>query len=162
MIVLTLAVLLLGLALAYLLARLPQKIGLVLDQHASRRARSKELENLLLQLGEYTERTRTILERANERPEFSLTPDEVADLRFIENFCEASLPGLAKSTPLLDRYFNNHRAVLRYVLGKTGQEVAPRERIANALEEIYRFLAAQRSNEPLAVMERRLATGYSA
>jgi hypothetical protein len=158
---LTIAVVVLGLVIAYLLARIPQRVAHVLDQQDAKRARAKELESLLAQLCEHTERTRVILERAAQRPAFDLASDEIDDLRFIGTFCEASLPGLTKTNPMLDRYFNNHLAVVRYVLGESDPDAAQGDRISNALESIYRFFAAQMSNDPIAVMERRLATGYS-
>jgi len=158
---LTIIVVVFGLIIAYLLARIPQQLGYVLDQQDTKKARIKELESLLAQLSEYTERTRVHLENASQRPDHDLAPSEIADLRFIGTFCEASLPGLAKTSPVLDRYLNNHLAVIRYVLGESDPEAAQNVRIANALESIYRFFAAQRSNDPIAVMERRLATGYS-
>jgi hypothetical protein len=147
--------------IAYLLARIPQRLTRVLDQQDTKRARTKELESLLAQLCEYTERTREILERVAQRPTSDLAPGEIDDLRFISAFCEASLPGLAKTSPLLDRFFNNHLAVVRYVLGESDPEATQSDRISNSLESIYRFFVAQRSNEPLAVMERRLAAGYT-
>ena len=161
MTLLTIVVAIFGIVIAYLISRIPQRLALVFDQHDTKRARSRELENLLAQLCEHTERTRIILERAAQRPAMDLAPEEIDDLRFTKAFCEASLPGLAKATPLMERYFNNHLAIVRYVLGESAPEATPDDRINNALEDIYRFFAAQRSNDPLAVMERRLATGYS-
>ncbi len=161
MTLLTIAVVILGLAIAYLLASLPQRVARVLEAHETKKVRSRELEVLLRELSEHTEQTRTILERAAARPSLAFEPEEVNALQHTKIFCEASLPGLAKAAPLLDRYFNNHLAVVKYALGESEPEAEQGVRISNALEEIYRFFAAQRSNDPIAVMERRLATGYS-
>ena len=158
---LTLAVVVFGSLIAYLVARIPERIKSVLNQQDAKRARVKELETLLAQLREMTEKTRVILELAAQRPDLALDPSEVDALRLIGTFCESALPGLAKASPVLDRYFKNHLAVIRYVLGESDPKATQSDLINNSLESIYRFFAAQRSNGPIAVMERQLAVGES-
>lgn len=62
---------------------------------------------------------------------------------------------------ILEQAAQRPDAVISYVLGESDPHASRSDRINNSLDEIYRFFAAQRSNEPIAVMERMLATGRS-
>lgn len=158
---LTIAVIVVGALIAYLIARAPRRTVQLLEKSEAKRARIEGLTALLAQLSEVTESTRVILEHAAQRPDLALQPSETDLLLKIRASCESALPGLEQASPILDRYFKNHIAVISYVLGESDPNASRSDLINNSLESIYRFFAAQRSNDPIAVMERKLATGHS-
>jgi len=139
-------------------ARQAQKIiATTLDANA----RKARLGSLYGQLCDMTADTLAILEQVAQRGDLELEADEAEAFMDIRDTCAAQLPGLEKESPVLDRYYKNHVALMRYVLGETDPD-APREAvIANAVELIHRFQAVQYSSDPIAVMERKLATGHS-
>jgi hypothetical protein len=67
-----------------------------------------------------------------------------------------------KDSPILDRLYRNHIAVISHILGESDKEASRAVLFKNALEDIYRFQVYEKSDHPIAVMEKRLAMGLSA
>jgi len=158
---LIIAVVIIGLVIAYLVAKAPGRTVRLLEESRAKTERTEELTALLANLSDLVEHTRAILEEAAQRPDLALLPEERGLLREYQLSCESVLPGLEQASPILDRYVKNHVAVIRYALGESDPEASPSDILNNSLKSIYRFQAAQRSDHPIAVMERRLATGQN-
>ncbi len=158
---LTIAIIVIGSVIAYLIARAPRQTVRLLEESQAKKTRVEVLTALLADLSEMVEHTRAVLEQTAQRPDLALAPDERELLLGYQASCETALPGLEEASPLLDRYFKNHIAVIRYVLGESDPSASASDLLNNSLEHIYRFQAAQRSNEPIPAMERKLATGHS-
>jgi hypothetical protein len=132
---------------------------LVSKQAEARKTRSAILEARFVQLSAMREETRQILERAAQRSDFVFQPNETNSLLEMRKACESLLPGLDKANPIMDRYFKNHIAIMSYVLGESSGEAGQSEIIKKSLDAILRSQWVERSNDPIAVMEKRLATG---
>jgi hypothetical protein len=158
---LIIAVVVIGIVIAYFIARAPSRTVRLLEESQAKAKRTEVLTTLLANLSDLVEHTRLILEAVAQRPDLELLLAERELLVQYQASCESVLPGLEQASPLLDRYVKNHIAVIRYVLGESDPAASPSDRISNSLQSIYRFQAAQRSDHPIAVMERKLATGQS-
>lgn len=121
--------------------------------------RVRDLDDRLAQLATMTEQTCVLLEGVEQRKDPTLKQEEVETLVEIRATCETLSNGLGKESPVLERYFQNHIACVRYVVGETSGEDGPAQVLKNTLESLYSFLAVLNSNEPIAVMEKKLATG---
>lgn len=158
---LAIAVAIIGIVIAYLIARAPGRTVRLLEESQAKAKRTEVLATLLANLNDIVEHTRLILEAVAQRPDLELLPAERELLVQYQASCESALPGLEQASPILDRYVKNHIARIRYVLGESDPAASPSDLINNSLHDIYRFQAAQQSDHPIAVMERKLATGQS-
>lgn len=158
---LIIAVVVIGIAIAYLIAKAPSRTVRLLEESQAKAKRTEVLTTLLANLSDLVELTRLILEAVAQRPDLELLPAERELLVQYQASCESVLPGLEQASPLLDRYVRNHIAVIRYVLGESAPAASPSDLINKSLQSIYLFQAAQRSDHPIAVLERKLATGQS-
>lgn len=154
------AVVVIGVVIAYLIAKAPSRTVRLLEESQAKAKRTEALTTLLANLNDLVEHTRLVLEAVAQRPDLELSTPERELLGQHQASCEAVLPGLEQASPLLDRYVKNHIAVIRYVLGESDPAANPSELINKSLESINRFQTAQRSDHPIAVMERKLATGH--
>lgn len=121
--------------------------------------RIRDLDERLAKLAAMTEQTCGLVEELQDREDSSLTQEEAEALVEMKSICEALSNGLERESPILERYFQNHIARLRYVLGETSAEDSPEKIIENTLSSLYSFMAVLHSDEPIAVMEKKLATG---
>ena len=144
---------------AYYAATAPRRTLKLLEESAGRKARVERLTQLFEDLGRFTEHSRVLIEQASRREGQVFADEEIDLLLKIRSLCESMLPGLDKESPILDRYYRNHIAVLTYVLGESDVSASAEDRFRNSIEEIYRFQAVESSNDPLALLEKRLATG---
>ena len=158
---LIIAVVIIGIVIAYLIARAPGRTVCLLEESQAKANTTEMLTTLLAKLNDIVDHTRLILEAVAQRPDLELVPEERELLIQYQASCESALPGLEQASPILDRYVKNHIARIRYVLGESDPTASPSDLINNSLQDIYRFQAAQQSDHPIAVMERKLATGRS-
>ena len=158
---LIIAVVVIGGAIAYLIAKAPSRTVRLLEESQAKAKRTEVLTTLLANLSDLVENTRLILVAVAQRPDLELSASEHELLLQYQSSCESVLPGLEQASPLLDRYVRNHIAVIRYVLGESAPEASRPDIINNSLQSIHLFQAAQRSEDPIAVLERKLATGQS-
>ena len=121
--------------------------------------RVRDLDDRLARLATMTEQTCVLLEGLEQRKDPTLKQEEMETLMGMRATCESLSSGLGKESPILERYFQNHIAMVKYVLGETSGEDSPARVLKNTLESLYSFLAVLNSNEPIAVMEKKLATG---
>ena len=156
---LIIAVVVIGGAIAYLIAKAPSRTVRLLEESQAKAKRTEVLTTLLANLSDLIENTRLILVAVAQRPDLELSASEHELLLQYQSSCESVLPGLEQASPLLDRYVRNHIAVIRYVLGESAPEASRPDIINNSLQSIPLFQAAQRSEDPIAVLERKLATG---
>lgn len=129
----------------------------IADKKAGERVR--RLEAKFAYLSKATEDVRVVIESTLQRNASRLLVDDIDSLAAIRTTCQSELPGLNDS-PILTRYFSNLIAVIDYV-SRAGDGTTNSEVLGNALEEIYRFQAVERSSDPIAVMERKLAMGHT-
>lgn len=152
---------LVGGIIAYFAFTTPRRTLKLLTDSAAKQARVHRLTTLLNDLGRLTEHSRVLIEQASSRPEHEFAAEEIELLVQIRSLCQDVLPGLDKESPILNRYYRNHVAVLTYVLGESDAEASTVDRFKNALAEIARYQRVEKSGEPLAVLEKNLATGQS-
>lgn len=157
--ILIIVVILVGAIVTYFVARAPHRTVRLMEESQAKAKRTELLTIALENLKETVGQTRSVVIAGAQRSEPGFTLDELDRLRQHRASCAEVLPVLKRASPILARYVENHIAVIAYLLGETGDDVNWNERLRNAIEAIDRFLAAQNSDHPIAVMERRLATG---
>jgi len=124
--------------------------------------RIADLDARLARLSEMRTQARLLLEGATSRGAAALHHDEIETLNEMRAACKELMDGLNEESPILERYFQNHVAVLDFVLGGHDGKSSLSERLQAALMDLDRSQTAEHSTHSIAVMERRLATGRGA
>lgn len=162
MIWLALLIISVGLLIAALIIQMPNRLLRLMNEAELRKARIENLEARLSRLVEMRTQSCLIFEGARHRVEIAFQHEEVDFLSQMRAECDVLLTGLHEVSPILERYFQNHIAVLNYVLGGYEGKSSLPDALQAALSDIERAQAAERSSQPIAVLERKLATGRDA
>ena len=144
---------------AVIVWQVPRRVIILMREAESRKQDIAELDARLARLSEMRAQARQLFETAVRRDDPALQQDAIEALIEMGAECERLLAGLHEESPILARYFQNHIAVLSHVVrahdGKSGLS----EALKAALSDLERSQAAEHSKHPLAVLERRIATG---
>jgi hypothetical protein len=148
-----------GALVAFMIVRVPHRVMRLLDEAETRRQRIADLDARLARLSEMRTNARRLFDEAIRRGGSTLQHDEIETLTEMRAECEVLVAGLHEISPILERYLLNHVAVLAFALGgHDGQSSLP-EALQLAIKDLDRSQAAEHSAHPVALLERRLATG---
>ncbi len=159
MIWLAVLIVVVGAVIAFMIIQVPQRMMRLMDEAETRKTRIADLDARLARLSEMRTQARLTFEDATRRVDAVLQHDEIEALKEMRAACEALMAGLHEESPILERYFQNHIAVLDFVLSGDNGKSSLSEVLQAALSDLDRSQAAEHSMHPIAVMERRLATG---
>lgn len=148
-----------GALIAFMITQVPRRTVRLMEEAEARKMRIAALDARLARLSEMRSQARLLFEDAASRGAAGLDPDEIEALNEMHAACKELVAGLHEESPILERYFQNHIAVLDFVLsGPDGKSSLP-VKLQAALSDLDRSQSAEHSAHPIAVMERRLATG---
>ena len=159
MVWLALLIVVAGAVVALLVIQIPRRTLRLAKEADARNALIAELDARLARLSEMRIHARSIFEEAVGRVDVAFQGEENEALHAMRIACHGLLAGLHEQSPILERYFQNHIAVLDFVLGGHQGTSGLFEALEGALKELDRSQAAERSTHPVVLMERRLATG---
>jgi len=159
MIWLAVLIILVGAFIAFMIIQMPHRMMRLTNEADTRKMRIADLDARLARLSEMRTQARLIFDGATRRVDAALQHDEIEALNEMHAACEVLLAGLHEESPILERYFQNHIAVLDFVLGGHDGKCGLLEALQTAQSDLDRSQAAEHSTNPIAVMERRLATG---
>ena len=148
-----------GAFIAFMISQVPRRMMRLTSEAETRKARTADLDARLAKMSEMRTQARLIFEDAMRRVDAELQHDDIEALNAMRAACEVLLAGLHEESPILERYFQNHIAVLNFVLGGHDGKSSLAEALQAALSDLDRSQAAEHSTHPIAVMERKLATG---
>ena len=159
MIWLAVLIIVVGVSIAFMIIQVPHRVMRLLDEAETRKKRIADLDVRLARLSEMRTQARLLFDGAMRRGDAALQNDEIETLTEMRAACEVLLAGLHEESPILERYFQNHIAVLDFVLGGHDGKSGLSEALQAALSDLDRSQAAEHSTHPIVLMERRLATG---
>jgi len=162
MIWLAVLIIVVGAFIAFLIILCGTWMMRIMDEAETRKKRIADLEARFARLSEMRIQAHLLFEGAMHRRDVALQHDEIEALNEMRAACEVLLAGLHEESSILERYFQNLIAVLDFVLGGHDGKSGFSEVLKAALSDLDRSQAAEHSTHPLALMERRLATGRHA
>ncbi len=148
-----------GVCIAVMIMQMPHRMIRLQNEADTRNARIADLDARFAQLSDMRTKTRVIFGEATTRIDVEFQDDETESLREMRSACEQLLVGLHETSPILERYLQNHIAILNYVLGGYDGAAHFIDALQLAMRDLDISRAAEHSSHPIAVMERRLATG---
>lgn len=151
-----------GALIALMIMRVPHRTVRLMEEAETRKMRIAALDTRLARLSEMRSQARLLFEGATSRDAAGLDPDDIEILNEMRAACKELMAGLHEESPILERYFQNHIAVLDYVLSGPDEKSSLSEKLRAALSDLERSQAAEHSAHPIAVLERQLATGRGA
>jgi hypothetical protein len=159
MIWLGLLVIVVGSVLMLMILQVPRRVIVQIGEAEVSKQRIAALDAGFAQVSEMRARARLLFEGAVHRGDPELQQDELNALVGMGALCEKLVAELHGMSAILERYFQNHIAVLSHVVNAHDNKTGLSEALTAALLSLDRSQAAEHSEHPIAVLERRLATG---
>ncbi len=151
-----------GAIIVYMIVRVPRHVLKFLGKAEEQKQRIAELDAHLARLSAMRVQARLVFETALARGGSALEQEDLDTLVKMGATCEKQLADIGGKSPILERYLQNHLAVLSFVVNAHDNNSGLAEALKAALQDLDRSQAAEQSTHPVAVLERRVATGRGA